>query len=187
MKYNLKNKFEDAQKFSTLSFRSILLDHKHHHQRLFSFLHYRHHIVVDKCLWYRFEGHNESRQRWIERIWKLELGNDRMSGHRWQKWINLNSWLKMGVFFYFSRPSSSRSKLSRQLWNICMTLFGTSRDVIAWIICYLVKVLVLYHIHQRSIQSWYHNQRYLLVLPSIFAFWWRYRRSVHLGEGRLIK
>ena len=91
------------------------------------------------------------------------------------------------VFFYFSRSSSSLSKLSRQLWNICMTLFGTSRDVIAWIICYLVKVLVLYHIHQRSIQNWYHNQRYLLVLPSIFAFWWRYRRSVHLGEGRLIK
>ena len=101
MKYNLKNKFKDAHKFSTLSFRSILLDHKHHHQRLFSFLHYRHHIVVDKCLWYRFEGHIESRRRWIERIWKLELGNDRMSGHRWQKWINLNSWLKMGVFFLF--------------------------------------------------------------------------------------
>ena len=83
-------------KFSTLSFRSILLVHKHHHQRLFSFLHYRHHTVVDKCLWYRFEGHNESRQRWIGRIWKLELGNDRMSGHHWQKWTNLKSWSKMG-------------------------------------------------------------------------------------------
>ena len=91
-------KFKGVYKFWTLSFHSILLDRKHHHQRLFSFLHYRHHIGVDKCLWYRFEGHNESRQRWIGRIWKLELGNDRMSGHHWQKWTNLK-WINFEKSF----------------------------------------------------------------------------------------